>query len=74
MNAFVVTILLCAAATTHAECNARTALDVALAPAAPSPIMCALGAQEMIARTTIQPRDGQYIKIACVRRGTVARN
>lgn len=74
MNSFVVTILLCAAATGRAECTARTALDVALAPAAASPIMCALGAQQMIAQTAIQPRAGQYIKISCVRRESIAQN
>ena len=74
MNPFVVTILLCAAATSRAECTGRTALDVALAPTAASPITCALGAQEMIARSVIQPRAGQYIKIVCVRREAIAQN
>lgn len=74
MNSFVVTILLCAAATGRAECTDRTALDVALGPAAASPIMCALGAQQMIAQTAIQPRAGQYINISGVRRGSIAQN
>jgi hypothetical protein len=36
--------------------------------------MCGLGAQEMMARTAIRPKDGEYFKIACVRRKVVAGN
>jgi len=74
MNSFVVTILLCAASTTHADCDARSAIDVALGPPARSEIMCGLGAQEMFARTALQPKDGQYVKITCVRRRIAAEN
>ena len=74
MTPFVVFIYLCAASTEPADCDRRTAIDVALGPQAANELMCGLGAQEMMARTAIRPKDGEYFKIACVRRKVVARN
>jgi len=74
MTSFVVYILLCSAATSHADCNTRTALDVTFGPPAHNEIMCGLGAEEMFAQTAIRPKDGEYIKISCVRHNAVAEN
>ena len=72
MTPFVVFIYLCAASTAPAECDRHTAIDVALGPEASNELTCGLGAQEMMARTAIRPKDGEYFKIACVRRKVVA--
>jgi hypothetical protein len=74
MTTFIVYILLCAASTAHGDCNTRSAVDVVLGPEAHNEMMCGLVAQEMFATTAIQPKDGEYIKISCVRRQTVAEN
>ena len=50
------------------------ALDVTLGPEARNEVMCGLSAQEMFAHTAIRPKDGEYIKIACVHRRVVAEN
>jgi hypothetical protein len=50
------------------------AIDVALGPQAANELICGLGAQEMMAQTAIRPKDGEYFKIACVRRKVVAGN
>jgi hypothetical protein len=68
MNPFVVYILLCAASTAPGDCDTRNAVDVVLGPEARNEIMCGLQAQEMFAKTSILPRDGEYVKISCVRR------
>ena len=74
MSPFVVFIYLCAASTAPADCDRRTAIDVALGPQEPNEVACGLGAQEMMAQTAIRPKDGEYFKIACVRRKIVADN
>ena len=74
MTPFVVFIYLCAASTEPADCDRRTAIDVALGPQAANELMCGLGDQEMMARTAIRPKDGEYFKIACVHRKVVAGN
>ena len=66
VNAFF--IYLCAASTAPADCGRRTAIDVAVGPEAKNELMCGLGAQEMMAQTAIKPKDGEYFKIACVRK------
>jgi hypothetical protein len=68
MSPFVVYILLCAASTAPGDCDTRNAVDVVLGPEAGNEIMCGLQAQEMFAKTSIRPRDGEYVKISCVRR------
>ena len=74
MTALVVYIFICAASTAPADCDRRTAIDVALGPQASNELTCGLGAQEMIARTAVRPKDGEYMKIACVRRKQVVEN
>ena len=74
MTPFVVYILLCSAATSRTDCDTRTALDVTLGPETRNEVMCGLSAQEMFAHTAIRPKDGEYIKIACVHRRVVAEN
>jgi hypothetical protein len=64
MTPFVVFIYLCAASTTPADCDRHTAIDVALGPAASNELACGLGAQEMMARTAIRPKDGEYFKMS----------
>src|SRR5271155_94257 len=64
--------LLCAASTAPADCDRRTAVDVALGPEASNEIACGLGAREMMAQTAIRPKEGEYSKIACARRKVVA--
>ena len=72
MSPFVVYILLCAASTAPGDCDTRSAIDVVLGPDVPNEIMCGLEAQEMLARTAIAPRDGEYVKISCSRRRPLA--
>ena len=68
MSPFIVYILLCAASTAPGDCDTRSAVDVVLGPEARNEIMCGLAAQEMAASTSITPRNGEYLKISCVRR------
>jgi hypothetical protein len=72
MAPFVVFIYLCAASTAPADCDRHSAIDVALGPKAANELRCGLGAQEMMAQTAIRPKDGEYFKIACVRRKVIA--
>jgi hypothetical protein len=72
MSSFVVYILLCAASTAPGDCDTRNAIDVMLGPEAQNEIMCGLEAQEAFALTAIRPRDGEYVKISCLRRGRLA--
>lgn len=72
MSSFLVYIFVCAASTAPGDCDNRSARDVVLGPEVRSEIMCGLEAQEMFARTAIRPRDGEYLKISCVRRRTIA--
>jgi len=68
MNTFVAYILLCASSVTVRDCDTGTAIDVVMGPNAGNEIACAIEAQEMIAQTAIRPRDGEYLKIFCLRR------
>lgn len=74
MSHFVVYILVCAASTAPGDCDTRSAIDVVLGPDVSNEIMCGLEAQEMLARTAIAPRDGEYLKISCSRRRPLAEN
>ena len=62
MTPFVVFIYLCAASTAPADCDRRTAIDVALGPQAANELMCGLGAQEMMAQTAIRPKDRRILQ------------
>jgi hypothetical protein len=72
MNSIVILIFLCAASTTPADCDKSSAIDVMLGPEVENEIMCGREAQETLALTAIRPRDGEYIKISCVRRRPLA--
>jgi hypothetical protein len=72
MSSFLVYILVCAASTAPGDCDRHNAIDVVLGPEARNEIMCGLEAQEMFARTAILPKDGEYVKISCIRRRAVA--
>ena len=68
MNTFITYILLCASSVAASDCDTRSAIDVAVGPKTGNEIACGIEAQEMIALTSIRPRDGEYFKISCVRR------
>ena len=74
MSPYVVYIFLCATSTSHADCDRRTALDVVMGPSAANEIACGFGAQALMAQSDITPTDGEYMKIACLRRADVASN
>ena len=74
MSPFLVYIFVCAASTAPGDCDSHSALDVVLGPEARNEIMCGKEAQEMFARTAILPKNGQYVKISCIRRRTLAEN
>lgn len=67
MNSFIAYILLCASSVAASDCDTRNAIDVAIGPSTNNEIACGIEAQEMIAQTAIRPRDGEYLKISCVR-------
>ena len=63
---YSILILICSTALSHADCQAKTALDVVRGPTVDNPMMCALNAQTMIARTDLVQGDGaQYMKVVC---------
>jgi hypothetical protein len=63
---YSILILICSTALSHADCQAKTALDVVRGPTVDNAIMCALNAQTMIARTDLVQGDGtQYMKVVC---------
>ena len=66
MSPFIVYIFLCAASTAPSDCDKRSAIDVVLGPDVRNEIMCGLQAQEMFAKTAIEPTNGEYVKISCV--------
>ncbi|HKN29980.1 MAG TPA: hypothetical protein VJY34_19745 [Roseiarcus sp.] len=74
MSPFLVYIFVCAASIAPGDCNTRNAVDVVLGPEANNEIMCGLEAQEMFAKTAILPKNGEYVKISCIRRRTLAEN
>ncbi|MGO9759534.1 MAG: hypothetical protein ACLPNY_23325 [Roseiarcus sp.] len=72
MNSFIAYILLCASSVAASDCDTHNAIDVAIGPNTNNEIACGIEAQEMIAQTAIRPRDGEYLKISCVRPRTSA--
>jgi hypothetical protein len=62
---YSILILICSTALSHSDCLAKTALDVVRGPAVDNPMMCALNAQTMIARTDLVQDGSQYIKVVC---------
>jgi hypothetical protein len=65
---YSILVLICSTALSHADCQVKTALDVVRGPTVDNPMMCALNAQTMIARTDLVQGDGsEYIKVVCTR-------
>jgi hypothetical protein len=65
---YSILVLICSTALSHADCQAKTAVDVVRGPTVDNPMMCAMNAQTMIARTDLVQNDGgEYMKIVCAR-------
>jgi hypothetical protein len=65
---YSILVLICSTALSHAECQAKTAVDVVRGPTVDNPMMCGLNAQTMIARTDLVQADGsEYVKVVCTR-------
>ena len=65
---YSILVLICSTARSHADCQVKTALDVVRGPTVDNPMMCALNAQTMIARTDlVQANGSEYIKVVCTR-------
>ncbi|MGH6798297.1 MAG: hypothetical protein ACREDI_07935 [Roseiarcus sp.] len=63
---YSILILICSTALSHADCQAKTAIDVVRGPAVDNAMMCAFNAQTMIARTDLVQGDGtEYVKVVC---------
>ena len=66
MSDYSIIILICSVSLSHSDCQLNTALDVVRGPRVDNPVMCALNAQTMIARTDLIQGDGsQYMKVLC---------
>ena len=65
---YSILVLICSTALSHADCQAKTAVDVVRGPTVDNPMMCGLNAQTMIARTDLVQGDGsEYLKVGCTR-------
>lgn len=65
---YSIIILVCSTALSHADCQAKTAVDVVRGPTVDSPMMCGFDAQAMIARTDlVQGGGAEYVKVMCTR-------
>jgi hypothetical protein len=61
-------VLICSTTLSHADCQAKTAVDVVRGPTVDNPMMCGLNAQTMIARTNLVQTNGtEYVKVVCTR-------
>jgi hypothetical protein len=65
MSGYSILILIFLTALSHSDCQAKTAIDVVRGPTVDNPIMCALNAQTMIARTDLEQGETQYMKVVC---------
>jgi hypothetical protein len=66
---YSIVVLICSTALSHADCQAKTAVDVVRGPTVDNSMMCALNAQTMIARTDLVQTNGtEYVKVVCTRR------
>jgi hypothetical protein len=66
---YSIIVLICSTALSHADCQAKTAVDVVRGPTVDNPMMCALNAQTMIARTDLVQTNGtEYVKVVCTRK------
>jgi hypothetical protein len=65
---YSILVLICSTSLSHADCQAKTAVDVIRGPTVDNPIMCPFNAQTMIARTDLVQDDGsEYVKVVCTR-------
>jgi hypothetical protein len=65
---YSIMILICSTTLSHADCQAKTAVDVIRGPTVDNPMMCGLNAQTMIARTDLVQGEGsEYLKVVCAR-------
>jgi hypothetical protein len=65
---YTILVLICSTTLSHADCQAKTAVDVVRGPTVDNPMMCAFNAQTMIARTDLVQADGtEYMKVVCTR-------
>jgi hypothetical protein len=65
---YSILVLICSTALSHADCQAKTAVDVVRGPTVDNPMMCGLNAQTMIAGTDLVQADGsEYVKVVCTR-------
>jgi hypothetical protein len=62
---YSIIILICSTALSHADCQAKTAVDVVRGPTVDNPVTCGFDAQAMIARTDLVQSDREYVKIMC---------
>jgi hypothetical protein len=68
MPDYSIVILICSTALSHSDCQPDTALDVVRGPQVNNPVLCALDAQTMLARTDLaQAGRAQYVKVVCTR-------
>jgi len=66
MGGYSIIVLICSMALSHSDCQLKTALDIVRGPQADNPVMCAMYAQVMMARTDLMRGDGaQYMKVLC---------
>jgi hypothetical protein len=64
---YTIFILVCAMATSHADCRPETALTTIRGPQVSDQSQCGFLGQTTLASTAIAPRDGlEYMKIMCV--------
>ncbi len=63
---YSILVLICSTALSHADCEAKTAIDVVRGPTVDNPMMCGFNAQTMIARTDLVQGD-EYMKVVCTR-------
>jgi hypothetical protein len=65
---YSIIVLICSTALSHADCQAKTAVDVVRGPTVDNPMMCGFNAEAMIARTDLVQADGtEYVKVVCTR-------
>ena len=64
---YSILVLICTTTLSHADCQAKTAVDVICGPTVDNPLMCGLNAQTMIARTDLVQNGTEYVKVMCTR-------
>lgn len=65
MSGYSIIILICSTTLSHTDCQPNTANDVVRGPQVDNPVMCAMNAQMMMARTDLVQGDNLYMKVMC---------